>query len=191
MARAARARKGVVVVTTNYRLGVLGFFAHSELTRESPHHASGNYGLLDQVAALQWVRQNNARFGGDPGRVTGLRRIRRPIDAACSSPRPSPPDSSSASPLRETADPSSASPVLPLRQRRAVRRRRGARPRRLRQPARRQLANPPRRPARRHSRRRSATPPRAFPIQASCSMDGASANRPPPSLPPDASCPSI
>jgi para-nitrobenzyl esterase len=67
---AALARKGVVVVTINYRLGVFGFFAHPELTRESPHHASGNYGLLDQIAALQWVRQNIARFGGDPKRVT-------------------------------------------------------------------------------------------------------------------------
>jgi para-nitrobenzyl esterase len=67
---AALARKGVVVVTINYRLGAMGFFAHPELTRESPHHASGNYGLLDQIAALQWVRENIARFGGDPGIVT-------------------------------------------------------------------------------------------------------------------------
>ena len=67
---AALARKGVVVVTINYRLGVFGFFAHPELTRESPHHASGNYGLLDQIAALEWVRQNVARFGGDPRQVT-------------------------------------------------------------------------------------------------------------------------
>lgn len=66
----ALARKGVVVVTINYRLGVLGFFAHPELTRESPHHASGNYGLLDQIAALQWVQKNIAQFGGDPKRVT-------------------------------------------------------------------------------------------------------------------------
>ncbi len=67
---AVLAKKGVVVVTINYRLGVLGFFAHPELTRESPHHASGNYGLLDQIAALQWVHQNIAQFGGDPQRVT-------------------------------------------------------------------------------------------------------------------------
>ena len=64
------ARRGMVVVTTSYRLGVFGFLAHPELTRESPHHASGNYGLLDQVAALRWVRANIAAFGGDPNRVT-------------------------------------------------------------------------------------------------------------------------
>lgn len=64
------ARHGVLVVTINYRLGPLGFFAHPALTRESPHHASGNYGLLDQLAALGWVRDNIARFGGDPARVT-------------------------------------------------------------------------------------------------------------------------
>jgi para-nitrobenzyl esterase len=66
----AFARKGVVLVTINYRLGVFGFFAHPELTKESPVHASGNYGLLDQVAALRWVKDNIAAFGGDPGNVT-------------------------------------------------------------------------------------------------------------------------
>jgi para-nitrobenzyl esterase len=66
----ALAKKGVVVVTTNYRLGPFGFMAHPELTAESPHHASGNYAILDHVAALEWVRKNIARFGGDPSRVT-------------------------------------------------------------------------------------------------------------------------
>ncbi len=64
------ARKGVVVVTINYRLGIFGFLAHPELTKESPHHASGNYAILDQIAALQWVQRNIAAFGGDPKRVT-------------------------------------------------------------------------------------------------------------------------
>jgi para-nitrobenzyl esterase len=66
----ALAKKGLVVVTINYRLGVLGFLAHPELTAESQHHASGDYGMLDQVAALQWVRRNIAAFGGDPDNVT-------------------------------------------------------------------------------------------------------------------------
>jgi para-nitrobenzyl esterase len=64
------ARKGVVIVTINYRLGIFGFFAHPALTAESDHHASGNYALLDQIAALQWVRKNIAAFAGDPNRVT-------------------------------------------------------------------------------------------------------------------------
>jgi para-nitrobenzyl esterase len=64
------ARKGIVAVTVNYRLNVFGFLAHPELTKESPHHASGNYGLLDQVAALRWVQRNIAAFGGDPKKVT-------------------------------------------------------------------------------------------------------------------------
>jgi para-nitrobenzyl esterase len=64
------ARRGVVVVTINYRLGALGFLAHPALTAESPRRASGNYGLLDQLAALQWVKRNIAGFGGDPARVT-------------------------------------------------------------------------------------------------------------------------
>ena len=64
------ARHGVVVVTINYRLGDFGFFAHPVLTRESRHHVSGNQGILDQIAALKWVRANIAKFGGDPGNVT-------------------------------------------------------------------------------------------------------------------------
>jgi para-nitrobenzyl esterase len=66
----AVARRGVVVVTINYRLGVLGYLSLPALTLESPHHASGNYGLLDQAASLEWVRRNIAQFGGDPGKVT-------------------------------------------------------------------------------------------------------------------------
>jgi para-nitrobenzyl esterase len=62
--------KGVVYVSINYRLGALGFLAHPALTAESPHHSSGNYAILDQIAALQWVQRNIAKFGGDPGNVT-------------------------------------------------------------------------------------------------------------------------
>src|SRR5262245_25131572 len=64
------AKKGVVLVTLNYRLGPLGYLAHPELTAESPNLSSGNYGVLDQVAALRWVQKNIAAFGGDPARVT-------------------------------------------------------------------------------------------------------------------------
>lgn len=67
---ASMAKKGIVVVTVNYRLNIFGFFAHPELSKESPYKASGNYGLLDQHAALVWVQKNIAAFGGDPKRVT-------------------------------------------------------------------------------------------------------------------------
>jgi para-nitrobenzyl esterase len=75
-------RHGVVLVTLNYRLGVMGFFSHPELTAESPHHSSGNYGLLDQLAALSWVKQNIAQFGGDPDNVTLFGESAGAIDAA-------------------------------------------------------------------------------------------------------------
>ena len=64
------AARGILVVTLNHRLNALGFLAHPELTAESEHRASGNYGMLDLVAALQWVKRNIAAFGGDPDRVT-------------------------------------------------------------------------------------------------------------------------
>lgn len=64
------AEKGIITVTLNYRLGVFGFLAHPELTKESPNNASGNYGLLDQNAALVWVKNNIAAFGGDPNKIT-------------------------------------------------------------------------------------------------------------------------
>lgn len=64
------AKRGIITLTVNYRLGVFGFMAHPELTKESAHHASGNYGLLDQNAALRWVKKNIAAFGGDPAKIT-------------------------------------------------------------------------------------------------------------------------
>ena len=66
----ALAKRGVVVVTLNYRLGAFGFMTHPALSAESPHGSSGNYAILDQIAALKWVRENIASFGGDPGNVT-------------------------------------------------------------------------------------------------------------------------
>ncbi|MBO9611252.1 MAG: carboxylesterase family protein [Dyadobacter sp.] len=67
---AAMAKKGIVVVTVNYRLGLFGFFAHPELSKEAAYKGSGNYGLLDQAFALKWVNKNIAAFGGDPKKVT-------------------------------------------------------------------------------------------------------------------------
>ncbi|PWT84156.1 MAG: carboxylesterase, partial [Proteobacteria bacterium] len=64
------AKRGVVFVSFNYRLGRFGFFAHPALTKENPNEPHGNYGYMDQIAALQWVRKNVAAFGGDPGNVT-------------------------------------------------------------------------------------------------------------------------
>ena len=64
------AKKGLVVVTINYRVGIFGFFVHPELTKESEHNSSGNYGLLDQLAAIEWVKKNISEFGGDPDRIT-------------------------------------------------------------------------------------------------------------------------
>ncbi|MBN2411517.1 carboxylesterase family protein [candidate division KSB1 bacterium] len=67
---ASMAKKGIIVVTVNYRLNIFGFFAHPELSAEAPYKASGNYGLLDQNAGLKWVRKNITAFGGDPDKVT-------------------------------------------------------------------------------------------------------------------------
>ncbi len=75
------AREGVVLVSINYRLGALGFLAHPSLTAESPHHSSGNYGLLDQIAALQWTKQNIEQFGGDPENITILGESAGAVDA--------------------------------------------------------------------------------------------------------------
>ena len=83
------ARKGLIVVTVAYRLGPFGFLAHPELTRESAHHSSGNYGLLDQIAALEWIQRNIGAFGGDAGRVTvaGQSAGAMAVSALMSSPR--------------------------------------------------------------------------------------------------------
>jgi para-nitrobenzyl esterase len=75
------ARHGIVLVSAAYRLTAFGFFAHPALTRESPHHASGNYGLMDQIAALRWVRANITQFGGDPGNVTIFGQSAGAVDA--------------------------------------------------------------------------------------------------------------
>lgn len=77
------ARQGVVLVMIEYRVGALGFIADSALTAESPHHSSGNYGLLDQIAALSWVRRNIAAFGGDPSRVTVFGQSSGALDITC------------------------------------------------------------------------------------------------------------
>jgi para-nitrobenzyl esterase len=64
------AKKGVVLVSIAYRVGQMGFFVHPELSSENPQHVSGNYGLLDMIAGLQWIKKNIAAFGGDPNKVT-------------------------------------------------------------------------------------------------------------------------
>ncbi|HEX6890647.1 MAG TPA: carboxylesterase family protein [Chryseolinea sp.] len=66
----ALAKQGIIYVSLNYRVGVFGFMAHPDLTKESQHQSSGNYGLMDQIAALKWIRNNIASFGGDPEKVT-------------------------------------------------------------------------------------------------------------------------
>ncbi len=77
------ARQGVVLVMIEYRVGAFGFIADPALTAESPHHASGNYGLLDQIAALRWVQRNIAAFGGDPSRVTAFGQSSGALDVTC------------------------------------------------------------------------------------------------------------
>ena len=66
----AFAKRGVIMVTIAYRLGIFGFMAHPDLAAEDPHHSTGNYAIMDQVAALAWIHRNIAAFGGDPENVT-------------------------------------------------------------------------------------------------------------------------
>ena len=66
----AMARKGIISITANYREGIFGFFAHPQLSKETSYKGSGNYGFMDQVAAIQWVKDNIEAFGGDPNRIT-------------------------------------------------------------------------------------------------------------------------
>ena len=123
------ARKGIVAVSLNYRTNIFGFFVHPELTRESPHHASGNYGLLDQVAALRWVQKNIAAFGGDPKRVTiaGESAGSISVSALMASPLSRGPDGRrDLRKRRGDCQPASAAARRSGAERREVRRRRGA-----------------------------------------------------------------
>ncbi len=84
----AMARQGIIMITIAYRLGMFGYFAHNDLISESPNNTTGNYGLLDQIAALNWVRENIAAFGGDPDRITiaGESAGSSSVNAICVSP---------------------------------------------------------------------------------------------------------
>jgi para-nitrobenzyl esterase len=79
----AMAKKGVIFISINYRVGIFGFFSHPGLTAESGHNASGNYGLMDQIAALRWVKENVAAFGGDPANVTIAGQSAGSISVSC------------------------------------------------------------------------------------------------------------
>lgn len=79
----ALAKKGVILVNINYRLGIFGFFAHPELSKEAPSKTSGNYGLMDQIAALQWVKKNIAAFGGNPENITIAGQSAGSVSVAC------------------------------------------------------------------------------------------------------------